>query len=107
MNRSRRLNIPLPPMRPRGERHLSPFYRPAPHLNAFSDPDKDYDKLRSEARQNRGGNPTTADGIIIARSRQCLAVMRRGYRNQKRLGSNHAEAHEKSIDFLLDWLRDR
>ena len=94
MNRSKRLNIPLPPMRPRGERHLSPFYRPAPHANAFSDPDKDYDKLRSEARQNRG-----EDSDI--NFRVDFAWLKRAYRRHKRMGSDHGTAaHKAALDYL-------
>ena len=94
---SKRLNIPLPPMRPRGERHLSPFYRPAPHSNPFTDPDKDYDKLRSEARQNRGED---SDPKLV-RLAGMRAWVKRQYRKHKRLGSNHEEAHEKVLDDFL------
>lgn len=94
MTRSRRLNIPLPVMRPHGQRHESPFYRPAPHSNAFSDPDKDYDKLRPEARQNRGED----SGINF---RIDFAWLKRAYRRHKRLGSDYNTAlHKAGLDYL-------
>ena len=91
MPRSKRLNIPLPPMRDPVGRAMSTFYRPVPHANAFTDPNKDYDKLRSEARQNRG-----EESEFESRWRLRFAFLKRAYRRHRRMGSDHETAGYKA-----------
>lgn len=90
--RNRRLNIPLPPLRPVGERHLSPFYRP---------PVVKPQETIAE-RRTRQGWPDW-----FQQSKQILAVMKRAYRNAKRQGHSHRQAHFLSVDAALDFVNTR
>ena len=79
--RQRRLNIPLPPMRPVGERHLSPFYRP---------PVVKPQETIAERKTRQGWSD------FDQRVMQIAARIRRYRRQHRNLGSDYKTALEKA-----------